>query len=98
MQVLVRKPTGGRLAAREVLLNTAAVASLIADGKTSQLPLAIEAGRKGGMMSLNDSLAALVQTSAVDLREAYRRAADRRGFLEMLQRNGVDTSAIERLA
>ena len=97
-QVLVRKPLGGRLAAREILLNTPAVAGLIADGRTSQLPLAIEAGRQAGMMALNDSLAALVKTGAVDAHEAYRRAADRRGFVEMLKRNGIDTSALERLA
>ena len=35
---------GGRLAAREVLLNTPAVSSVIAEGKTSQLPMAIEGG------------------------------------------------------
>src|SRR5471032_3281785 len=36
-QVLLRKIGGGRLPAREVLLNTPAVSSVIAEGKTSQL-------------------------------------------------------------
>jgi twitching motility protein PilT len=40
---------GGRVAAREVLLNTSAVADLIAEGKTSQLQIAIDSGRKHGM-------------------------------------------------
>lgn len=97
-QVLLRKPGGGRLAAREVLLNTPAVASLIADGKTSQLPLAIDAGRKVGMISLNESLVALVKNGAVDAAEAYRRTGDRRGLLALLKRHGIDTSLLERLA
>ena len=97
-QVLVRKTGGGRLAAREVLLNTGAVAALIAEGKTSQLPMAIESGRKHGMVALNDALVAFVQAGIVDSREAYRHAADRPGFLALLKRQGIDTSFVERLA
>jgi twitching motility protein PilT len=97
-QVLLRRPGGGRLAAREVLLNTSAVASVIAEGKTSQLPLAMESGRKHGMVPLNDALVGIVQSGAVEAREAYRRAADRVGFLALLKRQGVDTSFAERLA
>src|SRR4029077_20284032 len=81
VQVLLHKIGGGRLPAREVLLNTPAVSSAIAEGKTSQLPMAIEGGRRYGMMPLNDALAALVQSGVVEAREAYRRSADRPGFL-----------------
>jgi twitching motility protein PilT len=97
-QVLLRKIGGGRLAAREVLLNTPAVAGIIAEGRTSQLPLAIEGGRRQGMMPLNDALVGFVQSGVVDVREAYRRAADRAGFLVLLKRMGMDTTAIERMA
>ncbi len=93
--VLLRKTTGGRVAAREVLLNTPAVRSALAEGRTSQLPLAIEGGRLHGMVPLNDSLVGFVQSGAVDVREAYRRAADRAGFLALLERQGLDTSPIE---
>jgi len=98
VQVLLNKTAGGRLAARELLLNTPAVASVIAEGKTSQLPLVIEGGRKHGMVPLNDALAGFVQSGAVDLREAFQRSPDRTGFLAILQRQGVDTSSVERLA
>jgi twitching motility protein PilT len=81
-----------------VLLNTRAVANLIAEGKTSQLPMAIESGRKHGMVALNDALAAFVQGGIVDSREAYRQAADQQGFLALLKRQGIDTSFVERLA
>ncbi len=96
-QVLLRKPGGGRVAAREVLLNTRAVSNVIAEGKTSQLPMAIDSGRKHGMVALNDVLAAFVQGGVVDSREAYRRAADHQGFLALLKRQGIDTSFVERL-
>ena len=86
------------MAAREVLLNTSAVATLIAEGKTSQLPMAIDSGRKHGMVALNDALAAFVQGGVVDSREAYRQAADQQGFLALLKRQGIDTSFVERLA
>jgi twitching motility protein PilT len=97
-QVLVRKSAGGRVPARELLLNTRAVASMLAEGKTAQLPLAIEGGRKQGMLALNDALVGYVQTGVVEIGEACRRSADRGAFLQLLKRQGVDTSAVERLA
>jgi len=97
-QVLLRKSGGGRVAAREVLLNTSAVANVIAEGKTSQLPMAIDSGRRHGMVALNDALVAFVQSGIVDSREAYRQAADQPGFLALLKRQGIDTSFVERLA
>ena len=98
VQVLLRKTGGGRVPAREVLLNTPAVSSVIAEGKTSQLAMAIEGGRRYGMMPLNDELVSLVQSGVVDAREAYRRSTDRPGFLAALKRKGVDTSFVERFA
>jgi twitching motility protein PilT len=97
-QVLLRKQGGGRVAARELLLNTPSVASVIAEGKTSQLPMAIEAGRRQGMVPLNDALVGFVQSGTVDVREAYRRSADRGAFLSLLKRQGIDTAAVERFA
>jgi twitching motility protein PilT len=98
VQVLLKKTGGGRLPAREVLLNTPSVSGVIAEGKTSQLPMAIEGGRRYGMVPLNDTLVGLVQSGAVDGREVYRHSPDRPGLLAALVRQGVDTSFIERLA
>ncbi len=98
VQVLLKKLGGGRVAAREVLLNTPAVASALTEGKTSQLPMAIEGGRKHGMSPLNDALAGFVQSGIVDARDAYRHSPDRSGFLGLLKREGIDTSFAERLA
>jgi twitching motility protein PilT len=97
-QVLLRKSGGGRLAARELVLNTNAVAALVSDGQMAQLPRAIDSGRKLGMAPLNDALVAFVQSGAVDVREAYRKADDKVGLLGLLRREGIDTSFVERLA
>jgi twitching motility protein PilT len=97
-QVLLRKVGGGRLPAREVLLNTPAVSSAIAEGKTSQLPMAIEGGRGHGMMPLNDALVGLVRNGSVEVGDAYRHSPDRPGFLAALNRQGIDTSFVEHLA
>jgi twitching motility protein PilT len=94
-QVLLPRIGGGRIAAREVLLNTPAVASVIAEGKTSQLPMAIEGGRRAGMMPMSDALASYVETGLVDVRDAYRYVTDRGSFVALLKRQGVDTSAVE---
>jgi twitching motility protein PilT len=97
-QVLLRKLRGGRVAAREVLLNTPAVANLIREGKTFQLPAALESGRRFGMMPLAESLATLVREGTVHPSHAYRKAPNREQFLAILRRDGVDTSTAERLA
>jgi len=96
-QVLLRKLRGGRVAAREVLLNTPAVASLIMEGKTFQLPAAIENGRRAGMISFTDSLSALVREGVVHPSHAYRKAPSRDQLVAALHRDGVDSSIAERL-
>jgi twitching motility protein PilT len=97
-QVLLRKLRGGRIAAREVLLSTPAIANLIREGKTFQLPAALESGRRFGMMPLAESLATLVREGTVHPSHAYRKAPNREQFLGILRRDGVDTSIAERLA
>ncbi len=96
-QVLLRKLRGGRVAAREVLLNTPAVSALIAEGRIFQLPAALESGRGAGMISLAESLASLVQEGTVHPAHAYRKAPNRDQFLAALRRNGVDAAIAERL-
>jgi twitching motility protein PilT len=97
-QVLLKKIGGGLTAAREVLLATAPVTRVIGEGQLGQLPLALESGRKHGMVSFTDALADYVRGGSVDLREAFRKAPDRNRLLETLKRDGVDTSIVERLA
>lgn len=97
-QVLLRRVGGGRVAAREVLLATPAVASAVASGQTADLPKVIESGRKHGQVSLTDSLVALLRAGTIDLREAYRKADDRDAFVAALKRENLETALLERLA
>jgi twitching motility protein PilT len=97
-QVVLRKTGGGRLAARELLLTSSSIASLIADGQFAQLAVAIESGRKHGMVSLNDVLVSLVKSGTVAMSEAYRKSDNCAALLTLLKRDGVDTSPVERLA
>jgi twitching motility protein PilT len=97
-QVLLRKSAGGRIAARELLLGTPSVSSLIAEGKLAQLPLALDSGRRHGMVPLTDALVAFIQSGVIDVREAWRKSSNRAGLLKQLKREGIDTTVIERLA
>ena len=97
-QVLLRRARGGRIAAREILLNTPAVSTMVLEGRTLELSAALDAGRRQGMVPLTDSLASQVRDGNVHAAEAYRRALDRDALLEVLRRDGIDTSFAELLA
>jgi twitching motility protein PilT len=91
-QVLCKKVGGGRVAAREVLLSIPAVANLIREGKTFQIPSIMQTNRKMGMVTLNDALLELVESGAIEPREAYLKSAEKTGLLASLKAKGVNTS------
>jgi twitching motility protein PilT len=91
-QVLCRKVGGGRVAAREVLLSIPAVSNLIREGKTFQIPSIMQTNRKLGMVTLNDALLELVESGAVEPKEAYLKSAEKTGLLASLKAKGVNTS------
>ena len=97
-QVRLKKAGGGWISAREVLLATGPVTRVIGEGQLAQLPLALESGRKHGMVSFTDALAEYVRAGTVDVREAFRKSPDRTRLLDSLKRDGVDTTVVERLA
>ncbi len=91
-QVLCKKVGGGRVAAREVLLSIPAVANLIREGKTFQIPSIMQTNRKMGMVTLNDALLELVESGTIEPREAYLKSAEKTGLLASLKAKGVNTS------
>lgn len=97
-QALLRKTGGGRAAAREVLVNVPSVASLVGGARFDQIPSVLNSGRRVGMVPLNDALLGLVQSSALDVRQAYRKSPDQGELLDMLNKAGFDTTFAERLA
>ncbi len=88
-QTLLPKKGGGRVAALEVLIITPAISNLIREGKTFQIPSAMQTGKNHGMVMLNDALFALVQKGIVEAKDAYVKAVDKTGFETMLTRAGL---------
>jgi len=91
-QVLCPKVGGGRVAAKEVLLSIPAIANLIREGKTFQIPSIMQTNRKAGMVTLNDSLIELVEKTVVEAKDAYAKSADKSGFAAALKAKRLDTS------
>lgn len=56
----------GRIAALEVLVNTHAVANLIREGKTFQVPSAMQTGGEYGMMTFEKSVGELMSKGIID--------------------------------
>jgi twitching motility protein PilT len=84
-QTLCRRKAGGRVAAFEVLVVNSAIASHIRDGKTYQIPSAMQIGKAAGMQLFNDALLKLVKDGIVTTEEAYMKAIDKDNLLKHLQ-------------
>jgi twitching motility protein PilT len=76
-QSLCRRKVKGRVAAFEILVVHSAVANLIREKKTYQLPSVIQTGKKYGMVSMNESLVQLVEEGFITMEEAYSRSVDK---------------------
>lgn len=74
--LLPRRDGKGRVAAREILFTTQAIANLIRDDKVHQVPNMISTGLRDDMISMDDSLAELVDRSLVDFEAAYPHFTD----------------------
>ncbi len=73
-QTLLKKKTGGRIAAFEIMLGTAAIRNLIREDKVAQMYSAIQTGKEMGMCTLDQYLQELVANQLVDI-EVARSAA-----------------------
>lgn len=89
-QTLLPKKGGGRVAALEVLIVTPAISNLIREGKTFQIPSAMQTGKNHGMVMLNDALYAHVESGVVEPLDAYIKAVDKSGFEALLTRGGFE--------
>ncbi|MGH9869307.1 MAG: type IV pilus twitching motility protein PilT [Candidatus Polarisedimenticolia bacterium] len=88
-QTLCRRRTGGRVAAYEVLLVNPAVANLIREGKTFQIPSIMQTGKSLGMMTLNDALFDLVKRKLIEPAEAYHHALAKAELKAMIEKGGL---------
>ena len=65
-QALLPKAGGGRVAAIEILVGTKAVANLIREGKTFQIPSAMQTGRREGMITYEMAIEKLIKDGKIE--------------------------------
>jgi len=83
-QLVRRSDNKGRIAAVEVMVNTPAIGNMIREGKTDQLPTAIQSGALQGMQSLDGALRKLVDAKLITGKEAYGAAVMKRDFEQLV--------------
>jgi len=74
----------GRVMACEILVSTPAIRALIRDDKVHQIQGSMQAGKKHGMQTLNDSLYQLYMGREVALEECLRVSSEPNDFLRMV--------------
>jgi twitching motility protein PilT len=79
-QTLLKKISGGRVAAHEIMIGTPAIRNLIRENKVPQMYSAIQTGQATGMQTLDQCLLELVRNKIVSIEEARVRAADKDKF------------------
>jgi twitching motility protein PilT len=95
-QTLLKRTSGGRIAAREIMIVNSAISNLIREGKTVQIPSIIQTNKRLGMVMLNDALMDLVNAGEVDPLEAYTKAVDKGNLAERLKSKGFDVAVMQR--
>ncbi|MDY7031515.1 MAG: type IV pilus twitching motility protein PilT [Thermodesulfobacteriota bacterium] len=70
----------GRCAAVEILIGSSALASMIREGKTSQINSYIQTGMARGMQSMDQHLMNLIRKQKITKEEAYSKAIDKSLF------------------
>ena len=83
--LLKRTDIAGRVAAFEILLGTPALANIIREGKTPQIPSIMQTGKSMGMQLLDQSLMDLVKQKKIGQQAAYYLAVDKKAFSSVLK-------------
>ena len=83
--LLKRVDKKGRCPALEIMVVTPAIANLIRESKTFQIPSAIQVGKQFGMQTLDDAIMEVLQKKWVSAEEAYSNCIDRAKFRPFLK-------------
>jgi twitching motility protein PilT len=95
-QTLVKRAQGkGRAVATEVLVTTPAISNLIREGKTYQIPSALQAGRSLGMHTMDQHLADLVNSGAITHQAAVEKAHDLPSLARMITRTDLNRTDLD---
>ena len=84
----------GRCAALEILVCTSAIRNLIREGKTFQIPSAMQTGKKFGMQTLDDAIMVHLEKGMISPDDAYINCIEKSKFVGFLKTPPTDfTSA-----
>lgn len=84
----------GRCPALEILICTPAVRNLIREGKTYQIPSAMQTGKKYGMQTLDDAIMDYLQKGWISAEEAYTNCIEKPKFIQFLKKPPTDFTEI----
>lgn len=79
--------------ATEVMMATPAIANLIREAKTYQIPSAMQAGRALGMHTMDQHLAELVNSGTITHSAALEKISDPEGFKRLVSRAPSDADS-----
>src|SRR5690349_23538708 len=74
----------GRVASMEILVFTTAIANLVREGKTHQIPGMIQVGKKMGNQPLDDAILEHLRMKRISPEEAYDKSIDKKKFRTFL--------------
>jgi len=81
-QTLLKRVSGGRIAAHEILIGTRAIRSMIRENKLPQMKSAMQTGAADGMITLDQSLQKLVTQGYITREVALKKADNPKTLLE----------------
>lgn len=79
-QTLLKKPSGGRVAAREILIATSAVRNLVREDRIAQIYSCMQAGAAADMHTLDQHLSKLLAAGQINRQEVLLHARDQAAF------------------
>src|ERR1043165_5252191 len=80
----------GRVAALEILVVDTAIANLVREGKTHQIPGMIQVGKKKGNQPLDDAIMEHLRHARISPEEAYDKSIDKKRFRQFLKEPPAD--------
>ncbi len=85
-QQLLKTSNGkGRCAAIEILIGSRALASIIREGKITQINSLIQGGAEMGMQTMDQHLMQLIKNEKITVEAAYEKAIDKNLFLDLMK-------------
>lgn len=96
--LIPRQDTKGRIAAFEIMISTPAIANLIREGKTHQIPSELQTGAKYGSRNLDSHLLELYSKGIISYDDAIDKSYDPAYFAQQASQSGTGKAASPTLA